>query len=307
VKGLFSIFKRGLQRTATRLVRSVQSLFTGNRPWAEEDYEQLEAALIGADLGVTVTQRLMKDIRDRYNLGEIKTAEDILKIARADIISIMSRPVPPIRWASSGPTVILMIGVNGSGKTTTTGKMAHLYHADGKTVMLAACDTFRAAATEQLKIWGERTKSPVISGKHGADAAAVAFDAATAATARSVDLLVVDTAGRQHNKRGLMDELAKVKRILGKAMPGAPHETWLVLDGSTGSNALVQAREFSKGVEVTGLVLTKLDGSYKGGIAVAIQEELAIPVRFVGLGEAAEDLQPFDPENFAQALFEVST
>ena len=306
MKSLLSIFKRGLQRTTTRLVRSVQAIFTGQRPWTPADYDELEAALIGADLGVAITQRLMADLRDRYERGLVKTADDILQVARADILQVLSTPPPPLRLAASGPTVLLLVGVNGSGKTTTAGKLAHLWKQDGKTVMLAAGDTFRAAAIEQLKIWGQRVDCPVIAGKHGADAAAVAYDAATAAVARQMDFLLVDTAGRQHTRQGLMNELAKVRRTIAKACPGAPHETWLVLDASIGSNALTQAREFSRIAEVSGLVLTKLDGSYKGGIVVAITEELKLPVRFVGLGEAMEDLQPFDPAVFTAALFETA-
>jgi len=303
MKSLFSSFKRGLQRTKTLLVRNIQALFTGGGTWTQATYDELEAILIGADLGVSVSTRLMEDIRDRYERGLITTAEDILKVAREDVVRVLGQAPPPLVTATSGPTIILLVGVNGSGKTTTAAKLAHMYQADGKSVGLAACDTFRAAAIEQLKIWGTRIGCPVIAGKHGSDAAAVAFDAASAAVARQLDVLIIDTAGRQHTRKGLMDELAKINRTLNKACPGAPHEIWLVVDGSTGTNALSQAREFSRAAALTGLCLTKLDGTSKGGIVVAIHEELALPVRFVGLGEAMTDLQPFDAGMFADALF----
>jgi fused signal recognition particle receptor len=197
-----------------------------------------------------------------------------------------------------------MVGVNGSGKTTTTAKLAHHFKEDGSNVLLAAADTFRAAGTEQLRIWSERVGVPVVSGSKGGDAAAVAFDAVAAAKQRSADLVLIDTAGRQHTHRGLMEELAKMRRTLDKALPGAPHEVWLTVDASTGTNALVQAREFGKVFKLTGLILTKLDGTGKGGVVVAIRKELGLPVHYVGLGEAVTDLQPFDPEMFARALFE---
>jgi len=205
-----------------------------------------------------------------------------------------------------GLTVVSLVGINGTGKTTTAAKLAHLVQADGQTALLAACDTFRAAAVEQLKLWGERLKIPVICGAHGADPAAVAHDAITAALARKVDYLFIDTAGRLHTKHNLMQELQKIHRIMNKKMPGAPHETLLVLDASTGMNALVQAREFHKSVPLTGLVITKLDGTSKGGMVVAIQKELGLPVKFIGVGEKLEDLQPFDGKQFAEALFEDS-
>jgi fused signal recognition particle receptor len=296
-------FKKGLDITRTALSRNVKGLFGENKAWSEDDYEELEAALISTDLGVNYSMRLVEDVRERYRRGVIKTADDILRIARDDVRGIMDKDVPPMTFADSGPTVIIMVGVNGSGKTTTAGKLGKLYQAEGKKVMFAACDTFRAAATEQMKIWGERVGCDVVTGKKGSDAAAVAFDACKAAIASDVDMLFIDTAGRQHTKKGLMDELAKIHRTIDRACPGAPHESWLVVDGSAGSNGLMQAREFSKTHPLTGLCLTKLDGSGKGGIVVAIHEELHLPVRFIGLGEEPEDLQPFDSQMFAEALF----
>ncbi len=304
MKSLLSAFKHGLLKTKTSLMRNIASIFTGNKAWTEDDYEMLEASLISADLGIKVTDRIMTDIRQRYERGEIKTAEDIIAIAEADICKQFEGHDPEVKLNEDGLTVILMIGVNGSGKTTTTGKLAHLWKKDGKKVMLAACDTFRAAAVEQLIIWGERIGCPVISSHHGADAAAVAYDAVQSAVSKNMDVLIIDTAGRQHTKMGLMNELEKVKRTVNKAYPGAPHETWLVVDGSTGTNALIQAREFGKVTDLNGLCLTKLDGSSKGGVVVAIHDELEFPIHFVGLGEKPEDLQPFDSDMFAKALFE---
>ena len=304
MKSFLNTFKKGLQRTKTKLVRNIKGIFSDDRPWSESDYEELEASLIAADLGVAISTRIVSDIRDRYERGEITTAEDILRIAREDVVRILGAVPPPMRLGTDGPTVILFVGVNGSGKTTTCGKLAHQLAQDGNKVTLAACDTFRAAAIEQIKIWGDRVGAQVISGKHGADAASVAYDAVSAAKARGSSYVLIDTAGRQATRKNLMQELGKIRRVTADSLPGAPHETWLVVDGSTGTNALMQAREFSKVAPLTGLCLTKLDGSSKGGIVVAIREELGLPVRYIGLGEGIDDLQPFDPDAFAQALFE---
>jgi fused signal recognition particle receptor len=304
MKSLLSVFAHGLQRTKTSLVRRIRSAFGSGCTWDEDAFEELEAALLGADLGVGVSASLVADIRDRYERGLIASGDEILAAAREDISRVLrDHDRGTFQLPSRRPAVILIVGVNGSGKTTTAGKLAHFWRGQGLSVMLAACDTFRAAATEQLTIWGERVGCPVISGRHGGDAAAVAFDAVSAACHRGADVLLVDTAGRQHTRRGLMEELGKVRRTVAKAMPGAPHEVWLTVDASTGTNALVQAREFGRLCEVSGLVLTKLDGSGKGGVVVPVCGELRYPVRFVGLGEGLDDLQPFDPEAFAQALF----
>ncbi|MGL4854849.1 MAG: signal recognition particle-docking protein FtsY [Lentisphaeria bacterium] len=305
MKSIFAAFKHGLLKTKTSLMRSLSSLFSGEKAWTEDDYETLETSLISADLGLQVTDRIMSDIRKRYECGEIKTAADIVSIAQKDIFEQLSGEIPSINFNPDGPTIILMVGVNGSGKTTTSGKLAYQFKQEGKSVMLAACDTFRAAAVEQLKIWGERLNVPVISSHHGADAASVAFDAVSAAVSRKVDILIIDTAGRQHTKVGLMNELDKIRRTVNKACPSAPHESWLIVDGSTGTNALMQAREFGKVSALTGLCVTKLDGSAKGGVVVAIHNEMKYPIRFVGLGEKPDQLQAFDPEMFAKALFEL--
>lgn len=302
---IFKVFQHGLQKTKTALVRSIQAVFDANRkPWTENTYVELEAALIQADLGVAAAAHVVATIRDRYARGQIATSEDIFSVAREDIVALLrEKATKPFGLVPVPPTVVLLVGVNGSGKTTTAAKLAHQWKQDGRTVLLAACDTFRAAAVEQLKIWGDRVGCPVVAAQTGADAAAVAFDAATAARQRGMDILLIDTAGRQHTRKTLMDELGKIARTVGKACPGAPHEVWLTVDASIGTNAVTQAREFGRLVPLTGLVLTKLDGTGKGGSVVAIRQELGYPVHFVGLGEQLVDLQPFDPEMFAKALF----
>ena len=302
---ILDFFKRGLQKTKTSLFRRIQSIFGSNEgKWSEETYEDLEAALIGTDLGAAISARLVADVRDRYDRGLIATGDDIMRVARETVQGILSKgEVPAMKVAEGGPTVILMVGVNGSGKTTTCAKLANYFRNQGKTVLLGAADTFRAAGVEQLKIWGERLGIQVVGGRQGGDAAAVAFDAVKAGKQRNADFVIIDTAGRQHTRLDLMNELSKVKRVISKESPDAPHEIWLTVDASIGSNALVQAREFGKLFPITGLILTKLDGTGKGGVVVAIKEELGYPVRFVGLGEQVDDLQPFDKDAFVEALF----
>ena len=302
---LFSVFKRGLQKTAAGVVRSITGLFTGEKAWDAKTFEELEYALIAADFGVAAAGELVRELKERYRLGRIQTSADIFAEASLLVTGFLKEKQREMHFAPAGtPTVILVVGVNGSGKTTTIGKMAAMWRNQGKAVMLGAADTFRAAAVEQLQLWGERTGSPVITGASCADPASVAFRAVQAAAEQHMDILLIDTAGRQHNKKALMDELSKITRSLGKACPGAPHEVFLTLDASLGSNALNQAREFGKAAQLTGLVLTKLDGTGKGGMAVAVRREFDLPTFFVGLGEAPEDLQPFDPELYARALFD---
>ncbi len=305
MKSVFKVFRNGLQKTKTSLVRNVQSTFSKNESWSEEDYEKLEATLISCDLGVEVSTRLVEDIRDRYERGRISTSAEILEVAKEDVHRILAdKGEAGISFnEAGGPTVIMLVGTNGSGKTTTAGKLAHLLRQDGKSVLMAAADTYRAGGIEQTRIWAEEVGAELVAGTQGADAAAVAYDAVSAAQRRNFEVVIVDTAGRQHTRKGLMEELAKVRRSLDKALPGAPHEVLLTLDASTGSNALHQAREFGRQCAVTGLILTKLDGTGKGGVTVAVSEELGYNVRFVGLGEKLDDLQPFDPELFARALF----
>ena len=303
---IFSIFKSGLAKSTTRLTRAVSSIFTGIKAHGKESFNDLEDLLISADFGVPAAQRIAAAVRERYELGSLSTDADLTLAARDEVVKIVSGHDRPINRPEKGtPTVILMVGVNGSGKTTTIGKLAARWHAEGRKVILGACDTFRAAAVEQLERWGERTGCQVIRANHGADPAGVAFDAAKAALARGADYLLIDTAGRQQNHPDLMAELAKIRRAIGKALPGAPHEVWLTVDASLGSNVLSQAREFGESAGVTGLVLTKLDGTGRGGMATALQQEYELPVFFAGFGEAPEDLQEFDPVCYADALFET--
>lgn len=305
MKSVFSIFKKGLQKTATSVARSVEGVFSDVQAWDESTYEDLETALLGADFGAETTFQLVDDLRDRYARGLIKTSEEARAVVAGDVQAILKQNDRPINLQDN-LTVIFMVGVNGSGKTTTAGKLASKWQNDGKKVMLAACDTFRAAAVEQLNLWGERLNCPVVSSKMGADPSSVTYDAVESAKAKGYDLLIVDTAGRQHNKKGLMEELGKMTRTADKVYPGAPHEVWLTIDASIGSNALNQAQEFAKFADVTGLVLTKLDGTGKGGMTVAIQKKQTLPVFFCGFGEQAEDLQPFDPVMFSEAIFGIN-
>ncbi|MDD5698582.1 MAG: signal recognition particle-docking protein FtsY [Victivallaceae bacterium] len=294
-------------KTTTSVTRGISAVFTGEKKWTAEQFDDLENLLIAADFGVTASLRLVADLRDRYEQGLISTSAEIDQIAAAEVCRILSRNQREVHFTPDGRvTVILIVGVNGSGKTTSIGKLAARWKQEGKKVLLAACDTFRAAAAEQLKLWGERTGVQVVSALHGADPSSVAFDAVKSAQARRADILLIDTAGRQHTSKGLMAELAKICRTVNKIYPGAPHEVWLTVDASQGANAISQAREFSQVAGLTGLVLTKLDGTGKGGMAVALQQEFGFPVFFVGLGEGTDDMQPFNPEFYANALFGVS-
>ena len=299
--GLFDKFKAGLQRTKEKLSHEITRIVTGSPKLNEDTLEEIEFTLIGADLGMPMTQRILSAVRDSYE-SQGKDGLDVLGVARREIAASFTGGVQDLQ-EQDGLTVVSMVGVNGTGKTTTTAKLANRMHAAGKTSVLAACDTFRAAAVEQLKEWGGRLDVPVIAGSYGADPAAVAHDAVTAAHARKADFLFVDTAGRLHTKSNLMQELEKLHRIIDRQEKGAPHEVLLVVDATTGMNALNQAREFHKAVPLTGLVITKLDGTSKGGMVVAIHDELNLPIKFIGLGEQADDLQPFDPGQFAEALF----
>lgn len=302
---LFSIFQKGLQKTKTAITRTFETVFTDAKKWDDETYAKLEQSLIATDLGPAVTAEIIADLKDRYSRGLIETKTDIISACSEKIISILDDgSCKPMNENPDGPTVILMVGVNGSGKTTSIAKLAHCFISQNKKVVLGAGDTFRAAGATQLQIWAERLNCPVVEGKLGGDSAAVAFDAVKSGERQKADYVIIDTAGRQHTRGDLMAELEKVKRITGKALSGAPHEIWLTVDASIGSHALTQAREFGKLFPITGLVLTKLDGTGKGGCVVAIRKELGYPVRFVGLGETFEDLQPFDPQMFTKALFE---
>jgi fused signal recognition particle receptor len=300
---LFQKFKAGLAKTHGKLVHEIKRIVTRSPKLGMAPLVELEAVLIAADLGPAVTAQIVAAVRHAYETqGE--AGLDVFAIARREVEKNLAANRADLIPAAHGPTVVSIVGVNGTGKTTTAAKLAHLVQAQKKTVLLAACDTFRAAAIEQIKLWGQRLKVEVVAGAYGADAASVAHDAVTAAQARRADYLFIDTAGRLHTKHNLMQELQKLHRVIGKQLPGAPHEVLLVLDATTGMNALNQAREFNKAVPLTGLVVTKLDGTSKGGMVVAIQKELGLPIKFIGLGEQPDDLQPFDAKQFAQALFE---
>ena len=301
--GLFAKFKAGLAKTQAKLVHEIKRIVTRSPKLTAESLEEIEHALIAADLGMAMTTQIVDAVKKAYE-SQGTAGLDYLAIARAEIEKSLSSNKADLVKVPNGPTVVSIVGVNGTGKTTTSAKLANYIQSQNKTVLLAACDTFRAAAIEQLKLWGQRLKVEVVAGNYGADPAAVAHDAVTAAQARKADYLFIDTAGRLHTKHNLMQELHKLHRVIGKQLPGAPHEVLLVLDGSTGMNALNQAREFNKAVPLTGLIVTKLDGTSKGGMVVAIQKELGLPIKFIGLGEQPDDLQPFDAKQFAQALFE---
>jgi fused signal recognition particle receptor len=301
--GLFSKFKAGLQKTHSKLAHEIKRIVTRSPKLAAATFEELEAALIAADLGMAMTSQIIAAVRQAYET-QGGAGLDVFAIAKREVENSLAANNAALRQAPGGLTVVSIVGVNGTGKTTTSAKLAHWVQSQGQTALLAACDTFRAAAIEQIKLWGQRLKVEVVAGTYGADAASVAHDAVTAAHARQTDYLFIDTAGRLHTKHNLMQELQKLHRVIGKQLPGAPHEVLLVLDGSTGMNALNQAREFNKAVPLTGLIVTKLDGTSKGGMVVAIQKELGLPIKFIGLGEQPDDLQPFDAKQFAQALFE---
>jgi fused signal recognition particle receptor len=300
--GLFAKLKVGLQKTQAKLTHEIKRIVTRSPKLTAESLEEIEQALIAADLGLAMTSQITQAVKHAYET-QGGAGIDYLAIARAEIEQSVSSDRAALKRAPQGPTVVAIVGVNGTGKTTTGAKLAHRLQAEKKTVLLAACDTFRAAAIEQLKLWGARLQVDVIAGAYGSDPAAVAHDAVTAALARHADYLFIDTAGRLHTKHNLMQELQKLHRVIGKQLPGAPHEVLLVLDATTGMNALTQAREFNKAVPLTGLIVTKLDGTSKGGMVVAIQKELGLPIKFIGLGEQPDDLQPFDAKEFAQALF----
>jgi fused signal recognition particle receptor len=300
--GLFAKFKAGLQKTHSKLAHEIKRIITRSPKLDAAALEDLEAALIAADLGMDMTTQIISAVKKDYET-QGSSGRDVFAVAEHEVARSLSTNHPELRRAPGGLTVVSIVGVNGTGKTTTAAKLAHLLRSRGEPVLLAACDTFRAAAIEQIKLWGQRLKVEVIAGAYGADPASVAHDAVAAAQARKAHYLFIDTAGRLHTKHNLMQELQKLHRVIGKQLAGAPHEVMLVLDATTGMNALNQAREFNKAVPLTGLIVTKLDGTSKGGMVVAIQKELGLPIKFIGLGEQADDLQPFDAKQFAGALF----
>lgn len=299
----FRRLRERLQKTREQLSNRVDRLVFGKKTIDLELLDELEEVLITSDLGVHTAQTLLQKVTEKIKRQELKDPARLREQLREEIQALLSVPSEPLDFRLARPFVIMVIGVNGVGKTTTIGKLAHQLKQEGFKVMLAAADTFRAAAIEQLTLWAERVDVPIIRQKSGSDPSAVAFDAIDAAIARDIDVIILDTAGRMHTKINLMEELKKVQRVLTKKIPEAPHEVLLVLDASTGQNALSQARLFKEGIGVTGLILTKLDGTAKGGIVAAICDELKLPVRYIGIGETLEDLRPFDPEEFARALF----
>lgn len=302
-KGFFSKLKAGLSKTRDNLVKGIDSLFSGYSEIDDDFYEELEEILIMADLGINVTTEIIEDLKAKVKENKIKEA----KLCKQLLIDTIKEQMSVGETAydfENKKCVILMIGVNGVGKTTTVGKLAGLLKDNGKKVMVAAADTFRVAAIEQLTEWAHRANVDIVAGTEGADPAAVVYDAVSAAKARDVDVLICDTAGRLHNKKNLMEELRKINRIIEREYPDAHRETLVVLDGTTGQNALAQAKQFGEVADITGIILTKLDGTAKGGIAIAIQSELHVPVKYIGIGEQIDDLQKFDADQFVDALFE---
>ena len=305
---------QGLAKSKQSVMERISKVFTGRRRIDEDLMDDLEEALILSDVGVDTTEAVLDRLRKRATWEAYVDQQELMTMLREEVLGLITRDEGSSADASSayevpsgnGPHVILIVGVNGVGKTTSIAKLANRYKSQGLKVMLGAADTFRAAAVDQLKVWGERVGVEVVAQGMGADPAAVAFDTLQAAEGRGADLVIIDTAGRLHNKVNLMNELGKIKRVMSKVVPEAPHEVWLVLDGSTGQNALEQAKRFTEVTDVTGLVLTKLDGTAKGGVVLAISDQLKVPVRFVGVGEKMEDLQEFHPMEFVDSLLPES-
>jgi fused signal recognition particle receptor len=303
-EGLFSRLKNRLARTRHNLADGLADLILGRKSIDDDLLEELETLLLMADVGVDATGRIIDDLTSRVKRKELSDPEALTRLLKEQLQAILDNSERPVvRSEENRPQVILMVGINGAGKTTTIGKLAKRLQEEGQSVMLAAGDTFRAAAVEQLQTWGERNNIPVVAQHTGADSASVIFDALQSATARNIDVLIADTAGRLHTKTNLMEELAKIARVMKKIDPAAPHEVMLVVDATTGQNALNQAQQFNQTVGLTGITLTKLDGTAKGGIVFAIADRLKIPIRFIGVGESIEDLRHFDGREFVEALF----
>lgn len=302
--GFFDRLKEGLSKTKAVLVDKVTSIMTVFRKIDDELFEELEEALIQGDVGVETSTKLVEQLRKEVKIRGLKNGEELLPVLKELMAGMLGEGVAPLNLAPTGVSVILVVGVNGVGKTTTIGKLAHHLKEDrGLKVMLAAADTFRAAAIDQLRVWGDRAGVPVVAHAEGSDPAAVAYDGVKAAVEQGYDVLIVDTAGRLHNKSHLMEELRKIKRILQRDLPAAPHETLLVLDATTGQNAVQQTKLFKEVAGVTAIALTKLDGTAKGGVVVAVSDLESVPVKYIGVGERMDDLQPFDPTAFVDALF----
>lgn len=300
--GFFERLKDGLQKTRKNFTERIEVLVGMSAEIDDDFLDELEMILLSADVGAKTTEKLIEAVRQAARKKEIKGTEDVVPFLKKYLTQMLTEDGQRTR-ISGTPTVILVVGVNGVGKTTTIGKLANYFHLLNYKVMIAAADTFRAAASEQLEIWGKRAGCDVIKHAEGADPAAVVFDAMKAAIARKADILFIDTAGRLHNKANLMNELEKIHRVIKREIPEAPHETFLVLDATTGQNAITQAKVFTETANVTGVVLTKLDGTAKGGVVIAIREELGLPVKWIGVGEGIMDFRPFEPEKFVDALF----
>jgi fused signal recognition particle receptor len=300
--GFFARLKSGLAKTRSNLAGGFENIVHGKAKVGPELLEELEENLLIADVGMQTTSFILEDLKREVSQNRIRENKEVLDQLKLRMVQVLSQNQKPLAFSEHQPFVILVVGVNGSGKTTTIGKLARHWKQEGKKVLLAAGDTFRAAAIDQLQVWAERSDIPCISQKSGADPSAVAYDAVQAGVAREMDLVIIDTAGRLQTNINLMEELKKIKRVIGKVLPGAPHETLLVLDATIGQNSISQARLFNEALEVSGLVMTKLDGSAKGGILFNLSGELKLPIRFVGVGEKPEDLQEFNPENFVEAL-----
>ena len=300
---LLEKLKAGVQKTRAGLVTRLEDALQGKKEIDADLLDELEYTLISADIGVTTTTEIIDRIKDRAERHMLNDATELRGLIREHLLEILQAVAKPMPYVSEPPAVIMIVGVNGAGKTTTVGKLAARFKAEGRGVLLCAADTFRAAAIEQLEVWGQRSGAEVIRQKSGSDPSAVLFDALQAAKARKVDYVIVDTAGRLQNKTNLMVELEKMQRTAARVIPGSPHETLLILDGTTGQNGLEQARKFTESSGVTGIILTKLDGTAKGGVVVAIARELNLPIRYIGVGEQAADLLPFEPEAFIDSLF----
>ena len=301
--GFFDRLKKGLTKTRENFTHNIERLIIGYADIDDELIDDLEETLLMADVGVKTTETLIAAVRKGIKQKEIRTPEDLIPFLEKEIVSILEAGENTFQMAENGPTVLLVVGTNGVGKTTTIGKLSAYYRRQGKSVLLAAADTFRAAAIDQLEIWGKRADAQVIKHGEGADPAAVVFDAMQAAKARNIDIVIVDTAGRLQTKSNLMQELEKIYRVIGREIPEAPHETLLVLDAGTGQNAISQAELFTQAAPVTGVVLTKLDGTAKGGVTIGIKSQLSIPIKWIGVGEGIDDLRPFRAEDFVSALF----
>lgn len=302
---LLDRLKAGIEKTRTGFVNRLEDAFAGRKEIDADLLDELEYTLITADIGPRTTTEILERIRERVDRRLVGDAAELQQLIREHLLEVLQATERPVTQVAEPPEVILIVGVNGAGKTTTIGKLAQRFQSDGRTVLLCAADTFRAAAIEQLEVWGKRTSAPVIRQQAGADPSAVVFDALQAAKARKVDYVIVDTAGRLHTKDNLMAELEKMRRTSSRVIPEAPHEVLLILDATTGQNGLEQARRFTESSGVTGIVLTKLDGTAKGGVVVAIARELNLPIRYIGVGEKAEDLLPFEADQFVASLFEA--